>query len=496
MSEKNKRLSVPVSFEKIEEIDIEDNRFLRVKIWIMHIGQNYNGSFFERSVVENAIPTLEYIPIVGFIEDNESNEKDFSDHRYVLTKTKDGVEEKYIGSAYGVILSSEDNNAHFEKRNDDEGIEREYLVVEGLLWNMFEDGAEIMNNSKTKSQSMELDPDNYEGYEDENGIFHFTEFSFRASCILGSDYEAGMAGSTIEVVNFSLNKFSKAIQEEFKEGVLKEIQNKFTLFTQHKENQGGVKPMSDKTKFTLTAVEQLEEVRNIVTEQEITKDYWGDAIPRYTLVDIQGDTAIVMDRSNHYNLYGCPISMNGDAISIDFSTPKRMKTTYTDFDDNADNGIKPEFEFGNVVSEEMKKAEEKITAVNEKFEKVKSENEAMTTEFEKIKSEYETIKPKYEDFVKAEQERNKQEINKQKDELFTKFETSLGENEDFVKLREDRDEYSVEEIESKCAVLYCRKSSLSNYSKKKSESLSVGIINDDDEGGEFVHTKYGDIPRN
>ena len=39
----------------------------------MHTGENYNKSEFSHEVIEKAIPTLSYIPVVGFIE--EINDK-------------------------------------------------------------------------------------------------------------------------------------------------------------------------------------------------------------------------------------------------------------------------------------------------------------------------------------------------------------------------------------------------------------------------------------
>ena len=44
-----------------------------------------------------------------------------------LIKTENGKESKYVGSAYGVILSSEDNNAHYEERLCDDGETRTFL---------------------------------------------------------------------------------------------------------------------------------------------------------------------------------------------------------------------------------------------------------------------------------------------------------------------------------------------------------------------------------
>ena len=177
---KKSALSFPVEFEAIEEVESADGRFTRVRIWLMHLGDNFNGSVFEKDAVDDALPTLEYIPIVAFIEDNKSGEKDCSNHRYIITKDEKGLRRKYMGSAYGVILSSEDNNAHYEERMCDDGEMRTFLVVDGIIWNMFEDASDIMNRDLIKAQSMELFDDgvSVDGYEDDEGLFHFTKFSF------------------------------------------------------------------------------------------------------------------------------------------------------------------------------------------------------------------------------------------------------------------------------------------------------------------------------
>ena len=78
---------------------------ITVKIWLMHLGESFNGSYFDKDVVDKAIPTLGYIPIVGFMEKNSQNEDDFSDHRYVITKENNGKKQKYLGVSYGVIIS-------------------------------------------------------------------------------------------------------------------------------------------------------------------------------------------------------------------------------------------------------------------------------------------------------------------------------------------------------------------------------------------------------
>ena len=45
---KKSALSFPVTFEKVEDIESSDGRFTKVRIWLMHLGENFNGSIFEK----------------------------------------------------------------------------------------------------------------------------------------------------------------------------------------------------------------------------------------------------------------------------------------------------------------------------------------------------------------------------------------------------------------------------------------------------------------
>ena len=137
-------------FQKLQQYDIEnlDTRFLKVKIWIMHLGENYNGSYFDKEVVTDAIPSLANTPILCFIEEDENGNKDFSDHRMELVIEDNKIKQKYLGSAIGLI--PETNNAQFEKRICDDGVEREFLTVEGLIWTKWDEPLEIFEKNNIK----------------------------------------------------------------------------------------------------------------------------------------------------------------------------------------------------------------------------------------------------------------------------------------------------------------------------------------------------------
>lgn len=482
-------LSFPVMFQKTEEIENSDCRFTKVKIWLMHLGENYNGSIFEKSVVDSAIPTLGYIPIVAFIENNHFGEEDFSDHRYIITKDEKGVRRKYQGIAYGVITSGIDNNVHYEERLCDDGETRTFLVVDGLIWNMFEDSSNIINRDLIKSQSMELwdDGSSVEGYEDENGIFHFTKFSFRAACILGKDYEPAMINSTVEV-QFTISDFIKNIQSE--------LNDKFTTFTKlvnEKNTKGGIGTMPN-TDFAQTVMEQFADISTMVSQAEIIKDRWGDEVPRYYLKDIQENEVIVVDRTNNYQFYGFPFTMNGDKANIDFACGKRKKTQYVNYEEN-ETVIEGSFDFGKHISEIEDYAYTKVINAESKVTIAENKKNEAETNYTQIKNEYDKLKPKYDDFVRAEQARIDDEINKKKDAEFSRYEVALSGDEEFESLKSLKSTMSLEEIEGKCAILYAKKNLLhTNYSKSNSQGLTIGIMDDENDNNGYISTKYGDIP--
>lgn len=498
---KKSALSFPVTFEKVKDFEAADDRFTKVKVWLMHLGTNLNNSAFEKSVVDKAIPTLQYIPIMGFIELNDDNEKDFSDHRYIITKDDKGVRRKYMGTPYGVIKSSDDNNAHYEDRLCEDGETRTFLVTEGVIWNVLEDGAEIFQRDLVKSQSMELYEKSIDGYEDDDGVFHFTDFSFRAACVLGDDVTPAMTGSTIEV-QFALSDFVKNIQSE--------LNDKYTTFTKltelvNEKTNGGVEIMEN-TDFTQTLLSQFEDISAQVRQHETYTDRWGYECARYYAVDVQENEVIVVDAKNNYNYFGLSFTMSGDKAEINFETAKRKKLRYEDYEEGS--SIEGAFDFGKHIEEienaafekveeantKTSEAEEKVSAFEAKVSEVETAKNEIEEKYNQVNAEFEEMKPKYEDFVRAEQARIDAELDAQKDAEFAKYEVALADDVNFAALKERKSEMTVKEIESECAIMYARKSlAQSNFSKSNDGVMTAGLIDNSGKDG-FVETKYGYIP--
>lgn len=497
------KLSFPVTFEKIDEIKSGDTRFTKLKCWLMHTNENLNFSSFSKEVIEDALPTLAYIPVVGFLEEDELGEKDFSDHRYIITKDNGKIKRVYKGSAYGVVLSSEDNNAHFETKICEDGIEREFLVANAIAWNFLEDSSQILNRDIIKDHSIELDENSVEGYEDENGIFQFSKFSFRAACILGGTTQAAMTGSVVEVVNFSMNDFARDVQKELinKYSEFTKMMNdtkSFTSQVNEKNNQGGMVTMSN-TNFAA----KFDNISAMIRQHEMFTNKFNEEHSRFEVVDIRENEVIVVDKMNGYNCFGLSFTEdnNGEKIEIDFENAKKKKICFEDCTEN-DVVLEGAFDFGKQIEEIENDAFSKIEESNAKiseYETKVSEFEAAKNEieekFNQISAEFEEMKPKYEEFVKNEQIRIEAELDAQKDAEFAKYEVILGDDVNFTALKEKKSEMTVKEIESECAIMYARKNlAQANFSKSSDSVMTADLIDFSDGKDGFIETKYGYIP--
>lgn len=202
--------SLPVFFEKIKIV--EDGRFTLAKVYIAHVGENRNRCYFSKEVLQSMIPSLTNIPILAYIKEDEDGNTDFGNHEKVIVKKGKQLYLKYKGHAYGVVPA--DNNARFEFRYGEDGIEREYLVCDVILWNKFDDVIEIIQDGNGfKSQSMELFPASVKGHQDKNHIFVFEEAQFEGLCLLGDDVPPAMISSTIELFSTSQEDYVEMLSE-------------------------------------------------------------------------------------------------------------------------------------------------------------------------------------------------------------------------------------------------------------------------------------------
>lgn len=365
--------TIPIQFEK-QDVN-EDSRFTKVKIYLMHTGKNLNNSIFSKSVVEAALPSLSNIPIVGYISTDNLNQSDFAGHEQRIVVDKDGVSVEYLGRVYGII--PETNNATFETKNVN-GIEREYLVCDGLLYNKFPEAVEIFERDGSKSQSMELESKSIEGKFDQRGVFEFQQFKFEAACILGEGITPAMTGSLIE-------KFSvSTMQEELRE-LLAEFNNNYTSFTT--SNEGGEtvdKKLEMLGQFSQLGEDVLEQVKKSldsysIEELEIKLQQMSEAEPRVEEVQPEETFEEVVETEEPAveEVVEEPVIEEPESVEEEFD----YKAEYEK--------VKGELE---TVSKDFSKVQEELTSLREfKAQKDKEEKMAVIEKFSELPED--AIKP-------------------------------------------------------------------------------------------------------
>ena len=496
---------VPVTFQKLNHYEDEDTRFLKVKIWLMHTEENLNGSYFDKSVVEQAIPSLANTPILAYIEENGNGEEDFSDHRMVIVKEEDGYKFKYIGQAIGTI--PETNNAQFENRVCDDGVEREFLTVEGLVWTKWDDPIDIFNKDLIKNQSMELH-DNYTGSFKDDNLFHFESFSFFGACALGKDVLPAMHSATIEA-QFSHNDVFESIQkkmEQFKSIVNKKeggntVDEKLELLKQYSLTQEEVQekginieefsmeeleaklkefeeaPAENPTveveketetpaEFSLVASQLKKEIRTELYK-EYTEDEWGYKYSKYWYVDHDDTLVIAEDSESNGSLVAFEYSVENDKVVVNFDTKKKVKISYQTIEEDTatDYSIASVDRSQYEVNVQEKKTEKEFT---EKINKIKDELETKNSDFSVLNDEVVDLRE-----FKATKLADERAADEAK--LFESFEEALGEDE-INKVKETSSEFTLEQLEEKLFTLVGRKKfSATKQPKKEKQSIKVPL---------------------
>lgn len=493
MTDKKVNTQIPVIFQKLKEFEKEDSRFLKVKIWLMHTGKNFNGSSFSKEAVEKAIPTLANTPILSFIEANTEGEKDFSDHRMELHRSEDGEYNfNYLGSAVGVI--PEANNAHWEMRVTDSGEEKEYLVVDALMWTKWGDPTDIMTTKGTTAQSMEL-ADNYSGTIDNDGVFHFETFSFFGACLLGEGVQPAMQNSTAELqfadntkatqktienklqefytlfsqqggtemteelkqeetFNAELDvdkvegksKVDETIDEVGAEFKIDETEDKKTEaeFSEEDKKEESTKEKAEETpqEFALTASQLQEQIRGELGKEHY-HDSWGDQCRKYWYVDHTDALAIFENCEEGYQLYAAPYTLNGDNVALNLEAAYKVKVDFVPFEGEA----------------------QEFTV---KVERFSVEKEALQAQLEELKS---------------------YKRSREEDDIKSQFTDKLS-TEEIAEVFTAMKEASIEDVEVKLFALYGKKNFTSSKSQsQQSNKLSFSLPKDED----LVVSPYGDI---
>ena len=476
---------------------------------IAYAGTNRNHSSISKDVFEKCKSTMFNCPIVC----NYDRETDtLGGHDMEIVCDDDGTM-RLVNITHPIGFIPEGAKTWWQKVEEDNGEEHEYLFADVLLWKRQEAYKKIKEDGIV-SHSMEI---KVKGGEMVDGVLHINDFEFNAFCLIGVDpcFESSsletfsrtglkeqiavmmrefqksfnLVNTSLEVDNISYDKNSLKGGEEVlnTEEIIEELGTDkvgdsenvagaaVEAFAKVGEDNSAEQEQGENESFELNrnVVDELNRALGVITSQR----EWGEC-RRYRLEDYDTDASRVYCWDiEDWLLYGFSYSLSGDTVVIDFESKKRMKFSIEEFVDGTDQQGSPFVEAFNEVSQ--KAAESKM------FEAKLNEKEA----------EASAMKAELDDLRKYKADAEAAKMRDARNAVFSKFEDLFG-IEAFEELKANCEGYSVEALEEKCFAIRGRQSvATAKFSlEQKSPKIVVCREETDDKsdepyGGLFL--KYG-----
>lgn len=511
----------PVSFNKKNEYESSDFRFIEVSIDVMHTGSNLNKTSFTKNVISKAVPTICNTPILGYVVDEfDDEDKDFKGHEHELRITNTDVKYVYAGHAYGVI--PETCNPRWVIKDDGTGTEREYLRVDGLIWTKFNDPVDIFTRDGTKNHSVEL-TDMSCGPADKNGDVPVESFKFDGCCILSTTdpkIQPAMTGSCI-TANFSVEDVTTQIRERLYE--YQALQQNYTAQNENPSDKekGDTKPMNENEKNTTVTENAVAEgavenpkietpaAENTATEtgseaapaenaasEEGAENATTEASAENTAPAEEGEPAASSEftltanqlRDEIYNAllkvqvpsrwdndcmipkYWLTDIQDSEVIVTDSGTYQLMGIPYSM---NGDNVV---LEYENIKRKKVIYEDwdngDVMPGLVTMFSALTDKLVELSDSFTKAANEVSEIKPKLEAYQQAEAEAIAAADKAKRDELFSVMDEKLGANAEYAALKENK-EISYADLETKCYALVGRQTTEFSYVPNKNNQGTV-----------------------
>ena len=418
----------------------------KCEIKVLYVGENRNRTAISKEVATEMAQTLPGCPIVGYFSEKE---EDFRDHGEQVIIDGDGVKFKCLTVPYGFIApDAKIWFKEFEDTDDFGNTEiRTYLMTEGYLWtHQYEEAKKIINEGRP--QSMELDQDSMKGYWSTNSkkgvdFFIINDAIFTKLCILGEDVEPCFEGAEVTSPNVSAN-FTK--DDNFSKTLFSMMEELKTLTYSLKEiNKGG---------------EEMPVTENVAVEPSTTEVENNAAENEFTNNENSQEN---LDNAGQTNT-----EENQDTVEDQFvkknEEEEKKEEKKEDTSDSKEDDKKETSD--NSESKEEKK-EEKTDSEDDDEKKKKY---SLEEKFSLLEQQFNELSDKYAALEKENAELASFKLNvenEQKDALINQF--YMLSDEDKKDVIENKSNYTLDEIESKLAVIcYHKKVNFTNDKEEKS----------------------------
>ena len=537
-------VSMPANFE-ISENDMPG--MLKLKLKVCHIDTNRNGSHISKENMEKAMPTLKYRPILAYIHQLDDGTYDFYAHNMEIVEDENGEEKiNYIEKQVG-CFTTDDPYLEYDKDND-----KTYVNAYAVIPEEYTEAANIIRRKNGTKVSCELVIDEL-SYNAKEKYLDLTSFYFGGCTLLGCDEHGneigeGMLGSRADIADFCHKKPVFNYQEKLVE-MLDKLNNTLSNFNKNNTEEGVREEMNhfeellEKYGF---AVDELDFDYENMSDEELDSAFEDFKCRKKKCEEEDSD----VDGSEEGN---SEESGSEDGTSEEGSSeeenPKDGNDDEEEPEDGADTGgdeskknsenfvknFKVEishedirYALYNLIAEYEESDNEwyGIYAVyddyfvmqgwcNGKFYKqgysIDGENvsldgertelfQMLLTESEKLavdklRGDYAELEAKYNELKTFKDNYDAAEIKAKKDSIFAdEAYNDIRESDDFKALMNDAENYSVEEIQNKCDLLFAANEKKVKFAanKNKPHSISFNFSKKEDKKA----SAYGNLFKN
>lgn len=531
-------VSMPANFE-ISENDMPG--MLKLKLKVCHIDTNRNGSHISKENMEKAMPTLKYRPILAYIHQLDDGTYDFYAHNMEIVEDENGEEKiNYIEKQVG-CFTTDDPYLEYDKDND-----KTYVNAYAVIPEEYTEAANIIRRKNGTKVSCELVIDEL-SYNAKEKYLDLTSFYFGGCTLLGCDENGneigeGMLGSRADIADFCHKKSVFDYQEKLVE-MLDKLNNTLSNFNKNnteegvREEMGHFDELLKKYGFT---VDELDFDYENMSDEELDSAF-EDFKCRKKKCE-EEDSGVDGSEEGNSEEAGSEEGASEEGISEE-ENPEDSNDDEDDAGDdeskkNSENFVKNfkveishediRYALYNLIAEYEESDNEwyGIYAVyddyfvmqgwcNGKFYKqgysIDGENvsldgertelfQMLLTESEKLavdklRGDYAELEAKYNELKTFKDNYDAAEIKAKKDSIFAdEAYNDIRESDDFKALMNDAENYSVDEIQNKCDLLFAANEKKVKFAanKNKPHSISFNFSKKEDKKA----SAYGNLFKN
>ena len=512
-------VSMPANFE-ISENDMPG--MLKLKLKVCHIDTNRNGSHISKENMEKAMPTLKYRPILAYIHQLDDGTYDFYAHNMEIVEDENGEEKiNYIEKQVG-CFTTDDPYLEYDKDND-----KTYVNAYAVIPEEYTEAANIIRRKNGTKVSCELVIDEL-SYNAKEKYLDLTSFYFGGCTLLGCDENGneigeGMLGSRADIADFCHKKPVFDYQEKLVE-MLDKLNNTLSNFNKNNTEEGVREEMNhfeellEKYGF---AVDELDFDYENMSDEELDSAF-EDFKCRKKKCE-EEDSGVDGSEEGNSEEAGSEEGTSEEGNSEE-ENPEDSNDDEDDAGDdeskkNSENFVKNfkveishediRYALYNLIAEYEESDNEwyGIYAVyddyfvmqgwcNGKFYKqgysIDGENvsldgertelfQMLLTESEKLavdklRGDYAELEAKYNELKTFKDNYDAAEIKAKKDSIFAdEAYNDIRESDDFKALMNDAENYSVEEIQNKCDLLFAANEKKIKFAANKNKPHSISF---------------------